>query len=213
MFAQNIDLENYILDHIDSEDELLYELNRKTHLHILRPRMLSGHLQGQILKMICQMIQPRNILEIGTFTGYSCICMAQTLPEEGFIDTIDVDDEIAGFTQSFFDKSGLSHKIKMHIGDALEVLPSLHKKYDLIFMDGDKRQYPAYYKMVFDMLNPGGYILADNILWDGKVVEPVDKKDTYTQGIMKFNQMVKEDVRVEKVIFPFRDGIFVIRKK
>jgi len=207
-----IELENYILEHIDQEDALLYELNRKTHLHILRPRMLSGHLQGQILKMICRMIQPKNILEIGTYTGYSCICMAQTLPEDGFIDTIEIDDEIEPFTQSFFAKSGLSHKIKMHIGDALDVMPSLKKKYDLVFMDGDKRQYPNYYNMVFDMLNPGGYILADNILWDGKVVEPVDPNDTYTQGILEFNQMIKEDKRVEKVIFPFRDGIFVIRK-
>lgn len=213
MFNQNIDLENYILEHISPEDELLYELNRKTHLHILRPRMLSGHLQGQILKMMCQMIQPKNILEIGTFTGYSCICMAQTLPDDGFIDTIDIDDEIEPFTQSFFDKSGLAHKIKMHIGDALDVMPKLEKKYDLIFMDGDKRQYPNYYKQVYDMLNPGGYILADNILWDGKVIEPVDPNDTYTQGILEFNQIVKNDPRVEKVIFPFRDGIFVIRKK
>ncbi|WP_066628332.1 O-methyltransferase [Labilibacter marinus] len=213
MFNQNIDLENYILEHISPEDELLYELNRKTHLHILRPRMLSGHLQGQILKMMCQMIQPKNILEIGTFTGYSCICMAQTLPDDGFIDTIDIDDEIEPFTQSFFDKSGLAHKIKMHIGDALDVMPKLKKKYDLIFMDGDKRQYPNYYKQVYDMLNPGGYILADNILWDGKVIEPVDPNDTYTQGILEFNQIVKNDPRVEKVIFPFRDGIFVIRKK
>ena len=213
MINQNIDLENYILEHIDPEDELLYELNRKTHLHILRPRMLSGHLQGQILKMLCLMIQPKNILEIGTFTGYSSICMAQTLSNDGFIDTIDIDDEIEPFTQSFFNKSGLAHKIKMHIGDAVEIIPKLNKKFDLVFIDGDKRQYPEYYKLVINMLNPGGYILADNILWDGKVVEPFDPNDTYTQGILEFNQMVKEDKSVEKVIFPFRDGIFVIRKK
>ncbi|TLX75604.1 O-methyltransferase [Labilibacter sediminis] len=213
MLGQSIDLENYILDHIDPEDELLYELNRKTHLHILRPRMLSGHLQGQILKMICNMIQPKNILEIGTFTGYSCICMAQTLPEDGIIDTIEIDDEIEPFTKSFFNKSGLADKINMHIGDAMDIMPTLNKKYDLVFMDGDKRQYPNYYKQVFDMLNPGGYILADNILWDGKVVEKLDPNDNYTKGILEFNQMVKEDNRVEKVIFPFRDGIFIIRKK
>lgn len=213
MLDQSIDLESYILDHIDPEDELLYELNRRTHLHILRPRMLSGHLQGQILKMICRMIQPKNILEIGTFTGYSCICMTQTLPEDGQIDTIEIDDEIEPFTRSFFKKSGLAHKIKMHIGDALEIMPTLHKKYDLVFMDGDKRQYSNYYKQVFDMVNPGGYILADNILWDGKVVQDLEPNDTYTKGILDFNQMVKEDNRVEKVIFPFRDGIFIIRKK
>lgn len=213
MFNTNIELENYILEHIDDEDKLLYELNRQTHLKILRPRMLSGHLQGQILKMICRMINPTNILEIGTFTGYSCICMAQTLPQNGFIDTIDIDDEIQPFTQSFFDKSGYADKIKMHIGDAMDVMPTLNKKYDLIFMDGDKRQYPSYYEVCLDLLNPRGYILADNILWDGKVIEPIDPNDTYTQGILKFNLMVKEDPRVEKVIFPFRDGIFVIRKK
>ncbi len=213
MSKDNIELENYILNHIDEEEELLYELNRKTHLKILRPRMLSGHLQGKLLKMFCRMIQPVNILEIGTFTGYSCICMAQTLPQNGTIDTIDIDDEIQSFTQSFFDRSGYADKIKMHIGDALDIMPMLNKKYDLIFMDGDKRQYPNYYKMCFDMLNPGGYILADNILWDGKVIKPVHPNDTYTQGIMEFNQMVKEDRRIEKVIFPFRDGIFMIRKK
>ncbi len=210
---KNIELENYIIKHIDPENEILYELNRKTHLHVLRPRMLSGHLQGEILKMICRMIQPKKILEIGTYTGYSSICMAQTLPEDGFIDTIEIDDEIQPFTQSFFDKSGYASQIKMHIGDALDIMPKLKEQYDLIFIDGDKRQYPNYYKLAYDMLNQGGYILADNILWDGKIIEPVDPNDTYTQGIMEFNQLIKEDTRVEKVIFPFRDGIFIIRKK
>lgn len=213
MFNTNIELENYILEHINEEDQLLYELNRQTHLKILRPRMLSGHLQGQILKMICNMVQPKSILEIGTFTGYSSICMAQTLPPDGFIDTIDIDDEIQPFTESFFKKSGYSDKIKMHIGDAVNIIPTLTKKYDLIFMDGDKRQYPEYYEMCYNLLNPGGYILADNILWDGKVIQEVNKNDKYTQGILEFNKIVKEDKRVEKVIFPFRDGIFIIKKK
>lgn len=213
MLAKNIDLEQYILEHLDSEDELLYELNRKTHIHILQPRMLSGHLQGQILKMICRMIQPKHILEIGTFTGYSCICMAQVLPDDGFIDTIDIDDEMEPFTQSFFDRSGLAHKIKMHLGDALDVIPTLQKTYDLIFIDGDKRQYPKYYEQAREIVRPGGFILADNILWDGKVVEPLARNDAYTKGILEFNKMVKEDKSVEKVIFPFRDGIFVIQKK
>ncbi|WP_068471713.1 O-methyltransferase [Saccharicrinis aurantiacus] len=213
MFKTDIELENYILDHINDEDKLLYELNRQTHLKILRPRMLSGHLQGQILKMICNMVQPTNILEIGTFTGYSCICMAQTLPPNGFIDTIDIDDEIKPFTESFFQKSGYADKIKMHIGDAMDIMPKLNKKYDLIFMDGDKRQYPDYYEICYQLLNPGGYILADNILWDGKVIQKLDPNDKYTKGILDFNKMVKNDNRVEKVIFPFRDGIFVIKKK
>ncbi len=213
MNSKSIELEKYILDHIDPEDQILYELNRKTHLHVLRPRMLSGHLQGQILKMLCRMIQPKSILEIGTYTGYSSICMAQSTPDDTFIDTIEIDDEIIPFTQSFFDKAGFSKKIKIHLGDALDVIPTLDKKYDLIFMDGDKRQYPNYYKQIFDILNPGGYIFADNILWDGKIIEPVHPNDRYTQGILEFNQIVKEDQRVEKVIFPFRDGIFIIRKK
>ncbi len=213
MNSKSLELENYILAHIDPEDEILHELNRKTHLHVLRPRMLSGHLQGQILKMLCKMIQPKAILEIGTYTGYSSICMAQSTSDNTFIDTIEIDDEIIPFTQSFFEKAGLNHKIKILHGDALDVIPTLNKKYDLIFMDGDKRQYPNYYKKIFDILNPGGYILADNILWDGKIVEPVNPNDRYTQGILEFNQMIKEDTRVEKVIFPFRDGIFVIRKK
>ncbi len=210
---KDLELDKYILNHIDPEDDILYDLNRKTHLHILRPRMISGHLQGKILKMMCNMIQPKRILEIGTYTGYSCICMAQTLGKDGFIDTIEIDDEIEPFTQSFLDKSGFASQIKMHIGDALDIMPKLNHKYDLIFIDGDKRQYPNYYKLAYDMLNPGGFIFADNILWDGKIIEPVDPNDTYTQGIMEFNQLVKEDSRVEKVIFPFRDGIFIIRKK
>lgn len=213
MFAQNIDLEKYILEHIDTEDELLYELNRKTNIHILQPRMLSGHLQGQILKMICRMIRPTRILEIGTFTGYSCICMAQTLPHDGFIDTIDIDDEMEPFAQSFFNRSGLAHKIKMHLGDAIDIMPTLNKQYDLIFIDGDKRQYPKYYELAREMVRPDGFILADNILWDGKVIGTIDCNDAYTLSIMEFNRMVKEDNGVEKVIFPFRDGIFVIRKK
>ncbi|SMO86296.1 Predicted O-methyltransferase YrrM [Saccharicrinis carchari] len=213
MFTQNIDLEAYILEHIDKEDELLYDLNRKTHIHILRSRMLSGHWQGQILKMICRMIQPANILEIGTFTGYSSLCMAQSMPHDGFIDTIDIDDEMQAFTQSFFDRSGLAHKIKMHLGDALNIMPALKKKYDLIFIDGDKRQYPDYYHQARELLKPGGFMLVDNVLWDGKVIEPVETDDEYTLGIQKFNKLVKEDKGVEKVIFPIRDGIFVIRKK
>ncbi len=213
MNSKSIELEKYILEHIDPEDQILYELNRKTHLHVLRPRMLSGHLQGQILKMLCKMIQPKSILEIGTYTGYSSICMAQSTSDDTFIDTIEIDDEIIPFTQSFFDKAGFNSKINIHLGDAVDVIPTLNKKYDLIFMDGDKRQYPNYYKQVFDILNPGGYIFADNILWDGKIIEPVHPNDRYTQGILEFNQMVKEDQRVEKVIFPFRDGIFIIRKK
>ncbi len=210
----SIDLEQYILDHIEEESDVLKELNRQTHVKMLQPRMLSGHVQGQILKMLCQMINPLNVLEIGTFTGYSAISMASGMEREGaHVDTIEINDELAPFVNPFLEKAGLTEKISLHIGNALDVIPKLDKNYDLIFMDGDKRVYSEYYDLVFDKLNPGGYILADNVLWDGKVVEDLNPNDTYTKGILAFNKMIKEDERVEKVILPFRDGIFLIRKK
>lgn len=210
----SIDLDQYILKHIDEEDAILKELNRQTHIKMLQPRMLSGHLQGQILKMLCLMINPKNVLEIGTFTGYSAISMALGLRCEGAtIDTIEINDEQEEFIQSFIDKAGMHEVIKLHIGSAIDIIPSLDKRYDLVFMDGDKRQYRDYYNLIFERLNPGGYIIADNVLWDGKVVQQVQPNDTYTREILAFNQMVKEDERVEKVILPFRDGMTVIRKK
>ncbi|MBR8535668.1 class I SAM-dependent methyltransferase [Carboxylicivirga sediminis] len=210
----SIDLEQYILNHIDDENAILQELNRQTHIKMLQPRMLSGHLQGQILKMLCFMINPLNVLEIGTFTGYSAISMALGCRRDGAcIDTIEINDENEEFIQTFIDKAGMQHMISLHIGSAIDIIPSLNKKYDLIFMDGDKRQYRQYYKLVFDRLNPGGYILADNVLWDGKVIQDVQSNDTYTQELLAFNQLIKEDDRVEKVILPIRDGITIIRKK
>ncbi len=210
----SIDLEQYILDHIDRENDILKELNRQTHIRMLQPRMLSGHLQGQILKMLCLMINPQNILEIGTFTGYSAISMALGLRKErATIDTIEINDEAEEFIQTFIDKAGLSDVINLHIGSAIDIIPQLNKKYDLVFMDGDKRQYCDYYRLVFDCLNPGGYILADNVLWDGKVLQKLEPNDAYTREILAFNKLVKEDERVEKVILPIRDGITIIRKK
>ncbi len=210
----SIDLEQYILNHIDEESDLLKELNRQTHIKTLQPRMLSGHVQGQILKMICQMINPQNILEIGTFTGYSAISMAMgQSKKDAHIDTIEINDEMEEFIRSFFEKAGLQNRIDLHIGSAVDVIPTLDKSYDLVFMDADKRQYRTYYKLVFDKLNQGGFILADNILWGGKVVEDLHPNDAYTKEIIAFNKMIKDDDRVEKVILPFRDGIFLIRKK
>ncbi|WP_430810221.1 MULTISPECIES: O-methyltransferase [unclassified Carboxylicivirga] len=210
----SIDLEQYILNHIDDEPAVLKELNRQTHIKMLQPRMLSGHLQGQILKMFCRMINPRRILEIGAFTGYSALSMCMGLSrEDATIDTIEINDENEEFIQSFIDKAGMADKIKLHIGNALDIIPQLDTKYDLVFMDGDKRQYCRYYDLVFDKLNRGAYILADNILWDGKVVGGVPENDTYTKEIQAFNDRVKADDRVETVILPFRDGISVIRKK
>ena len=175
--------------------------------------MLSGHIQGQILKMFCRMIRPVNILEIGTFTGYSAISMAEGLSSHARIDTIEINDELRPTINKFIKKAGFTEKITLHIGNALDIIPSLNKKFDLVFIDGDKREYSKYYDMIFPMLNPGGYIVADNILWNGKVIEPLDEKDHYTKGILEFNKKIKEDKRIEKVIFPFRDGLFIIRKK
>lgn len=209
----SFELEQYILDHIDEEGEVLKELNRQTHVKMLQPRMLSGHLQGQILKMLCQMMKPKNVLEIGTYTGYSALSMVGGLEEGAHIDTIEINDELEPFISSYIDKAGYSDIISLHIGDALDVIPKLDKMYDLVFMDGDKRLYNEYYDLVFEKINSGGYILADNVLWDGKVVEELNPNDTYTKGILEFNKKIKDDSRVEKVILPFRDGIFLIRKK
>lgn len=209
----SLDLEQYILDHIDAEDSVLTELTRQTYLKVLRARMLSGHVQGQLLYLLVKLLKPRRILEIGTFTGYSAICMAKGLPQDGLIHTIEINDELCSMIESFIAKSGNQHCIQLHIGSALDIVPTLDETFDLIFMDGDKREYPAYYQLVFDRLRPGGVILADNVLWDGKVVAPLDPNDRYTKGILDFNDMVHADNRVEKVILPIRDGITLIRKK
>mgnify|MGYP000847449508 CR=1 FL=1 len=190
----DIDLEQYILNHIDEEDELLRELERYTHLHVLRPRMLSGHIQGSLLKMLCQMIQPEKIVELGTFTGYSAICMLEAI------------------IRKFICKAGLEKRITLHIGNALDIIPKIEGPFDLVFIDGDKRQYPQYYEAVFPRLKPGGYIIADNILWGGKVAMPGMPDDAYTKGIMDFNNIVRNDARVEKTILPIRDGLSLIRK-
>ncbi|WP_291858442.1 O-methyltransferase [Marinilabilia sp.] len=210
---QNIDLDNYIEEHTSPEDEILHDLRRQTHLKLLRPRMVSGPVQGQLLTMLCRMIQPSAVLEIGTFTGYSAICMARGLEQKAHIDTIERDDELESFIRFWFQKAGLKDKITLHIGDALKVIQSIDKTFDLVFMDGDKREYPAYYKAVIPKMKPGGYILADNILWNGKVVEPTESHDDYTKGILNFNKTVKEDPRVEQVILPIRDGLMMIRIK
>lgn len=209
----SLDLEQYILDHIDSEDSVLTELTRQTYLKVLRARMLSGHVQGQLLYLLVKLLKPRRILEIGTFTGYSAICMAKGLPQDGLIHTIEINDELCPMIELFIGKSGNQHRIQLHLGSALDIVPTLDETFDLIFLDGDKREYPAYYSLVFDRLRPGGVILADNVLWDGKVVAPLDPNDRYTKGILDFNDMVHADNRVEKVILPIRDGITLIRKK
>jgi predicted O-methyltransferase YrrM len=210
----SIDLETYITKHMDAESEVLKKLNRYTNMNVLRARMLSGHLQGQMLKMFCRMINPMHILEIGTFTGYSAISMAEGLSHpEAHIHTIELNDELSPIINQFIREAGLQDTITLHIGDALDVIPTLNTFYDLVFMDGDKRQYPAYYKLLLPLVKKGGYILADNVLWDGKVLEDPDQNDDYTRGIIQFNQLVSEDKHVEKVILPIRDGLTIIRKK
>ena len=213
-------LEQYVHDHTSPESELLHELDRATHLNALHPRMLSGHIQGELLKMIVRMANPARILEIGTFTGYSALCMAAGLSEGGELHTIEVDDELESFAAVFFRRSEVGAKIHQHVGSALDIAPSLGGVFDLVFMDGDKREYTAYYKMLMGdnsgslpLVGSGSIIIADNILWSGKVVEPVARNDRHTQDLLEFNKMVVEDSRVENVIIPIRDGLSIVRVK
>lgn len=206
-------IEEYILSHSDDEGELLAALNRDANVNLLRPRMLSGHLQGRILKMFCRMLAPKRVLEIGTYTAYATLCMAEGMAPDGRIHTIEINDEMEDFINKYLDRSPYMEKITVHFGDALEVIPKLGGEFDLVFIDADKRLYSEYYDLVFPMVRPGGLILADNTLWDGHVVEVPRSADKQTLGIMAFNDKIKRDDRVEKVILPLRDGLTMIWKK
>lgn len=206
-------IEEYILSHSDDEGELLAALNRDANVNLLRPRMLSGHLQGRILKMFCRMLVPKRVLEIGTYTAYATLCMAEGMAPDGRIHTIEINDEMEDFINKYLDRSPHKEKITVHFGDALEVIPKLGGEFDLVFIDADKRLYSEYYDLVFPMVRPGGLILADNTLWDGHVVEVPRSADKQTLGIMAFNDKIKRDDRVEKVILPLRDGLTMIWKK
>ncbi len=208
-----MNIDEYITQHSDAEPAYLSNINRKTHLKIINPRMLSGHLQGRVLAMFCQMIQPERVLELGTFTGYSALCMAEALPDNGVLHTIECDDELEDFILENFAGSEHGKKIRLHIGDALTVIGQLDETFDLVFIDANKREYLAYYEAVLPKLSTGGFILADNTLWDGKVVQKVVPNDHQTIEIMKFNDFVAADTRVEKVMLPLRDGLTIIRKK
>jgi predicted O-methyltransferase YrrM len=210
--SKQVLLDQYIHKHISSEDDYLRELDRETHQKVLHPRMLSGHLQGQILSMVSSMIKPKYILEIGTFTGYSALCLAKGLIDGGQIHTIEIDDELESFAKKYFLKSGMSDRIIQHIGDARQIIPSLSHPFDLVFIDADKRDYCNYYELVFDHVPVGGFILADNVLWDGKVVDPKATDEEQTWGILEFNDLVQNDPRVKNVILPVRDGIMLIQK-
>lgn len=206
-------IEQYILEHIDDEGDYLRALYRDTNVKLMRPRMASGHLQGRMLKMFVRMIRPKQILEIGTYSGYSALCMAEGLDEGALIHTFEINDEQEDFTRPWLDGSMFADRIKFYIGDALELVPQMDVVFDLAFVDGDKRKYQEYYEMVLNKLSKGGYIIADNTLWDGHVLEEAHSNDYQTIGIKKFNDFVATDARVEKVILPLRDGLTIIRKK
>ncbi len=206
-------IEEYICRHIDAEGEALAKLNRDTHVYHLRPRMVSGHLQGRILKMMCRMIQPHKVLELGTFTGYSALCFAEGMPDDGEVHTIEIDDEIEDFARSHFETSPYGHKIKMLIGDAIDIIPTLTDVYDLVFIDANKRDYLKYYELIMPKLRPAGFIIADNTLWDGKVIDEPDSRDPQTAAIEAFNDFVAADNRVETVMLPLRDGLTILWKK
>lgn len=207
------DFENYILNNSDKEDVILQELNRETQLKFVHGRMVSGHIQGLVLSMISKMIQPGNILELGTYTGYSAICLSKGLKSDGKIYTIEIDDELKDFSWGYFEKAGISDSVVQITGDALYEIPKLDQYFDLVYIDADKREYSNFYDLVFNKVNRGGYIIADNTLWGGKIINQITSKDNQTRGIVEFNKMVSDDPRVEKVILPLHDGITIIRKK
>lgn len=207
-------ISKYVRDHSTAEDETLRLLERKTNLCSVQPRMISGQVQGKILEFMVDMLSPMRVCEIGTFTGYSAICMARALKEGAHLHTIDINDELSYIAAEFIEKADLSDRITMHIGSALEVVPKIGEVFDLVFIDGDKREYPEYYNMIMDgFVRSGSYIFADNTLWDGKVIDdsPKNQKDLYTRGILEFNRMVRSDARVEVVMMPFRDGMSIIK--
>ncbi len=205
-------IEAYVVNHSEDEPELLQQLTRETHQKILQPRMLSGHYQGRVLSMISKLMNPKHILEIGTYTGYSALCLAEGLQKDGELHTIDVNEELMDFQRNYFDKSNYGDQIHQHLGNALDIIPKLEHTFDLVFIDADKENYVNYFHLIIDRLNSGGIILSDNVLWSGKVIEPLEEKDIATKGIIQYNQLLKEDERVETVVLPIRDGLTISRK-
>lgn len=206
-------IDEYIVAHSAKEPEFLSKLNRETNQKVLQPRMLSGNYQGRILSLISKIIAPKSILEIGTYTGYSALCLAEGLARDGMLHTIDINEELYEFQQKYFQASEYKDKIKQYIGDAREIIPEINAKFDLVFIDADKPNYPAYFNLIIDKMNPGGVILSDNVLWSGKVVEPVKAEDESTKALLKYNKMLAEDERIETVILPIRDGLTLSRIK
>lgn len=207
------ELENYAAQHTEDEPLLLQELNKRTHLNVLQPRMISGHFQGRFLSLLSKMVQPRTILEIGTYTGYATLCLAEGLHPDGVLHTIDIKEELTDLQREFFDRSGYGNQIVQHLGKAADIIPALDTTFDLVFIDADKQNYAHYFDLVIEKMNRGGIILSDNVLWSGKVVEEVKHNDKHTQALMAYNQKIKDDPRVETVLLPIRDGITLSRVK
>lgn len=206
------ELDAYVVAHSQPEPELLQQLNRETWQKVMQPRMLSGHFQGRVLSMLSKLIRPTNILEIGTYTGYSALCLAEGLQKDGTLHTIDINEELYDFQRKYFDASPYGKQIVQHVGDASEVIPKLSETFDLIFIDADKSNYPNYIEQLLPKLASGGVILSDNVLWSGKVIEPVAKNDTDTQALLVYNKFINEHPQLETVLLPIRDGLTVSRK-
>lgn len=204
-------LENYIQDHSEEEPRLLQELTRETHLKVIRPRMLTGHYQGRVLSMLSKIIHPKNILEIGTYTGYSALCLAEGLQKYGQLHTIDINEELFEMQRRYFDKSGYGNQILQHTGNAKTIIPTLDLTFDLIFIDADKKEYPYYFELVMEKTRSGSIILSDNVLWSGKIVDPSSSKDKTTGILLEYNKKLKDDPRIETVILPIRDGLTLAR--
>ena len=205
-------LDDYVVAHSQDEPELLQQLTRETYQKILQPIMLSGPYQGRVLSMISKLIKPKSVLELGTFTGYSTLCLAEGLHREGEIHTIDVNEELVDFQRRYFDKSLFGHQIHQHLGSAIDIIPTLDNNFDLVFIDADKPNYVNYFHLIIDKLNSGGIILSDNVLWHGKVIEPLENKDSSTKAVVEFNALLKNDRRIETVLLPIRDGLSISRK-
>ncbi|MFN4764507.1 O-methyltransferase [Gillisia sp. Q332] len=206
-------IDDYAVKHTQKEPELLAKLTRETFQKILQPRMLSGHYQGRLLSMISKLVNPKNILEIGTYTGYSALCLSEGLQKEGSLQTIDINEELAEIQKKYFDLSEYKEQIRQYLGNALEIIPRLELKFDLVFIDADKPNYPAYFELIIEKMNPGGIIITDNVLWSGKVVEKVKEDDASTIALLRYNKMVVEDKRLETVMLPIRDGLSISRVK
>ena len=206
-------LDDYVVKHSEDEPSLLKALTRETYQKILQPRMLSGHYQGRVLSVLSKLIRPKAILEIGTFTGYSALCLAEGLRQDGVLHTIDINEELVDFQRRYFEKSDYGSQIFQHLGPAVDIIPTLDTHFDLVFMDADKPNYSNYFHHIIDKLNPGGVILSDNVLWSGKVIETLDLNDTSTQIVLEYNKLLKEDQRLETVLLPIRDGLTVSIRK